>query len=542
MHNDRTQHLGLPLPHPQNTLQEDLPRLRESFQKLDTAAGEHMESLTALAGIVTELQEKVGDNITNLQQSVEDIDEKVGDNIEQLQQNVATMLESGTATLMGAPAVTLPSMAGVGYPLQFAVTASAHRLFTPQHFEVTVNGQDDPLIVPAVNGTGTGETSFTGAAGGTVALHVRTVDMFDNASKVTVESADIIDAYVAAPVVTGTSKGEAFANGATGVSIGPTFTIAPFAISHAGFDTPTNPEGETGRGLRVIVTNITTGTVASNTLHAIADDGAHETSVTPACPLNADVSVSFEWVCGIVTSAPFVLTFRTEAKVISPGGQALYTHESGEGVIMEYTEKGVAKALFIAGAKHRGSAAFGTYGKDVAGVTNYTAASRYIENEASQNYNTRPLPALTDAAVDTKFAETVASQTAHAICDVWMQNTSTTDTQSIRGVPAVEHCRYITTIFGFEQGLDLPTSNQLIRIFCNAEIIDALDPYAELYPHNKLGKTNPDGFWTVAGVNRAWSCLEYGSIGVRCQYSIGNSGSGYNKYGVGAVLPVTEIL
>ncbi|MCL2458958.1 MAG: hypothetical protein FWF31_09000, partial [Desulfobulbus sp.] len=40
MQDDRTQHLNLPLPHKDNTLDEDLPRLRAALAGLDDAAGQ----------------------------------------------------------------------------------------------------------------------------------------------------------------------------------------------------------------------------------------------------------------------------------------------------------------------------------------------------------------------------------------------------------------------------------------------------------------------------------------------------------------------
>lgn len=50
MYNDTTQHLGLPLPHEQNELENDLPRVRESLVLLDAALHVAQTTLDERAG------------------------------------------------------------------------------------------------------------------------------------------------------------------------------------------------------------------------------------------------------------------------------------------------------------------------------------------------------------------------------------------------------------------------------------------------------------------------------------------------------------
>lgn len=86
-----TPHLGLPLPHPDNTLEVDNPRLREALGILDQVAHDMGQAIEAGASqeALQDLEQSTGQAIEQLQQHTEQALEQQGQQLDQLAQEIA---------------------------------------------------------------------------------------------------------------------------------------------------------------------------------------------------------------------------------------------------------------------------------------------------------------------------------------------------------------------------------------------------------------------------------------------------------------------
>lgn len=97
---------------------------------------------------------------------------------------------------------------------------------------------------------------------------------------------------------------------------------------------------------------------------------------------------------------------------------------------------------------------------------------------------------LTEAQLNTLWtASAIDPNTAKYNCDVWSSISVITD------YPVVQFARNVTTADGRQA--DTPNLQQLMRIFCMALVIDALDPTAAANPDLTLGGWFSNGWvWT----------------------------------------------
>ena len=240
------------------------------------------------------------------------------------------------------------------------------------------------------------------------------------------------------------------------------------------------------------------------------------------------------------------------SKYGTPGGRKLYRHESDMGSVLEYYDTSWKK-IIVLDAMYRNSLKFGAYNVNVSTLTKYTNYYHiqpnppYVKHkhcihglDASYIYSSdgqMPIQ-MSDLELNTLWANSIDSKTAKYNCDQWMTRNSYTDSQSIKGVPAVAHCR---SIMINENPCDLPNIQQLMRIYVEADFIDSLDPTITLYPTKALGLRNPNGFWKFSEtLNLAVSSTDYSKTGIRIISSA--QGCSYvSKSRILNVIPILEI-
>jgi hypothetical protein len=150
---------------------------------------------------------------------------------------------------------------------------------------------------------------------------------------------------------------------------------------------------------------------------------------------------------------------------------------------------------------------------------------------------------MTDAQMRALWANNLSAprgiddKTAKQNCDEWMTRKSYKDSDSITGVPAVQHCRSVT-INGV--ACDLPNVQELMLMFLEADAIDSLDPTVAQYPTYALGSANTAGFWNFGGAKHASSSTESDGYSVRSVEGNGKCQTAY-KYSEIGVAPVLEI-
>lgn len=185
-----------------------------------------------------------------------------------------------------------------------------------------------------------------------------------------------------------------------------------------------------------------------------------------------------------------------------------------------FTINGQQVWIAVLDAAYRGvSVKFGTYGYDST-LPNVTSSMGTMVQDESE------------AAMDARAA--AETGTSDGNCDVWMTRNTTTDSQSIVGVPAVAMCRAIS-LDGTP--CDLPTAKVLMRIWQHRAFIDDNDPTAAANTSKKLS-TNW-GFGSAHGAY-VWSSSESNSNSA----VLVNSGGYVNDYGKNdqfGVVPVLEI-
>lgn len=132
---------------------------------------------------------------------------------------------------------------------------------------------------------------------------------------------------------------------------------------------------------------------------------------------------------------------------------------------------------------------------------------------------------LTEAQLNTLWtASAIDPNTAKYNCDVWSGISVITD------YPVVQFARNVTTTDGHQA--DIPNMQQLMRIFCMASVIDALDPTAAANPDLTLGGWFSNGW--------VWTSTEASSRRIRI---VGYDGACNNihKSNARVALPVLEL-
>lgn len=185
----------------------------------------------------------------------------------------------------------------------------------------------------------------------------------------------------------------------------------------------------------------------------------------------------------------------TKNGILTPSGRVIYRHANNKGSVIEFNMFGKAMKMFVADAQYRKKGLqFGAYDKhgglntfDYVGSNSIWAGSTYyIYNEGgvyqsgsnTQYYagNDATLNPVTDAQLQERFHGLRSDKTAKENCNGWITYKGTTDSERIRGVPAVEHCR--NQYFDGISACDLPNVYELLVIYVESDILDELDPTA----------------------------------------------------------------
>lgn len=241
-------------------------------------------------------------------------------------------------------------------------------------------------------------------------------------------------------------------------------------------------------------------------------------------------------------SCPFVFS-----KFGTPGGRKIYRHESDMGSVLEYYDTSYKK-IIVLDALYRDFLQFGAYNYTMTSLTGYTNYNHtqpnppYIkyshiihglDESYSYSLDTPPIQ-MSDFELNKLWINSIDSKTAKYNCNQWMTRNTYTDSASIKGVPAVNHCRSISIN---DVKCDLPNIQQLMRIFVEADMIDALDPTLDSNLTKALGLKNSNGFW---GTTNAFSSTNYNATGIR-QVGSGQGCSYTNKNVARFVIPILEI-
>lgn len=152
--------------------------------------------------------------------------------------------------------------------------------------------------------------------------------------------------------------------------------------------------------------------------------------------------------------------------ITTPYGRTLVRHKSDKGSVLYFNCGGQEKAVFVPDAKYRTRSPFGARGVE----TPFNSTNYYIY-DFRYDQRDEGLNTLSYEAADPIIYNT---NTSEQNCDIWMQYADCV-TQFGTGVPAVEYARSLT-VEG--KALDIPNLTTLMRIACEGESIDMLDPTA----------------------------------------------------------------
>lgn len=232
----------------------------------------------------------------------------------------------------------------------------------------------------------------------------------------------------------------------------------------------------------------------------------------------------------------FILTTYGLAKV----GRSLIRHSSGMGTVINFVADKTTR-LLVLDAKYRTHAKFGTYGTDVPELDNITSQNTssnwgiYTTPSSSQkpsNHHT-----YTDRQINDKWSGKYDTKTSKENCDAWLLYDDITDTRGIVGVPAVRAAR---SILVGGKPCDVPNIQCMMRIYCDAVRLDALDPTVGDYSGNAFIDNYNNREWYVSGISVALTSTEYNASTVRCISDSSSAGS-TSKDTNCAVIPVLEL-
>lgn len=191
---------------------------------------------------------------------------------------------------------------------------------------------------------------------------------------------------------------------------------------------------------------------------------------------------------------------------VAPSGRRYYRHVSNRGTVMEYDDgTGVTKRVVIMDARYRTSGNLIASGGSVDALQD-VELTRYAKTNSKGNWfldgvSTETDPAeyalMTDEQLNTLWADSIDENTGQ-------QNSEALAPYSYVIINNCRNQKIQTRLFENEDliGCSLPNFQTLIRIFCDAETIDALDPtvgtdssIAGNICGNALGSRNPSGRW-----------------------------------------------
>lgn len=222
--------------------------------------------------------------------------------------------------------------------------------------------------------------------------------------------------------------------------------------------------------------------------------------------------------------------------IISPSGRIFKRHSSNMGTVMNFTVNGVDYLdVFIFDAVYRGSGVITTNTTKDSSLTNFqttnTSGNWDIDGDGDFDASTNH-PVLSDEEISTLWANSIDDSTSNDNTGTWLTYPGSTATTLCNGLNIGDETNPI-------RGM-LPTIQILMRIFCDANIIDSLDPTVYDNPHLALGDANTNGFWKVDGRSAVFSSTEYNNANCRGIKATGEC-SYLSKSSTFAVIPVIEL-
>lgn len=221
--------------------------------------------------------------------------------------------------------------------------------------------------------------------------------------------------------------------------------------------------------------------------------------------------------------------------IISPSGRKFMRHSSNLGTIMNFTVDGVDyQDVFIFDAVYRGSGVIITNTTKDSSLTNFqttnTSGNWDIDGDGDFDAATNH-PVLSDEELSALWVNSIDDRTSNYNTETWMTYPDST-------APKLCDERKI----GDKNPLRgrMPNIQILMRIFCDANVIDSLDPTVAENPHLALGDANTNGFWKVDGMSAVFSSTEYNNANCRGIKATGEC-SYLSKSSTFAVIPIIEL-
>ena len=332
----KTPVLGLPLPHSENELVDDVERLRLALAMLDTDSGAQAKTIKAAqktaddavtaCGVAQRAanaaQQTANQGVTDAGVAQATADQGVADaataqaTADDALGKAMQALDTPITRALGTPSVSVASKISAVNPGTVRMAENAIRLVSCKtaQFEVAI-GANTPLLVAAVDGVAVHQFTPSGIAGDILSLSVVAIDELGNRSLPTIVTTELVNVTVDAPQIISPANGEQSVPGR------PTFTLS--AIDTIG------GVADTGKFTRV---RVATDSAFAN---VVADTGpgyAYTTTVTFSEDLAPDTEYHVEaWHTGTVygEGTKTVAKFRTV--VASVIGIALVTTGGGKG-------------------------------------------------------------------------------------------------------------------------------------------------------------------------------------------------------------------
>jgi hypothetical protein len=228
----------------------------------------------------------------------------------------------------------------------------------------------------------------------------------------------------------------------------------------------------------------------------------------------------------------------TLTEIISPSGRRLYRHSSGMGTVLCFND-GQDREVLVLDAQYRGVGTMGSLETDYS-LPDYHH-SNYIVNKYSPPYTPSIKELITDEMLNAKWIND--NNSAKHNCDIIIE-----ESPSESPATAVEHARSIVVD---DTPCDVPNIQTLQRIFCEAELLDSMDPTVNYYLNFALGSINPNGAFRINNIYACWSSTDGGfdmfspedlySYSLYISYD-GHCGyNGCDRSNTNGVIPVLEL-
>lgn len=193
--------------------------------------------------------------------------------------------------------------------------------------------------------------------------------------------------------------------------------------------------------------------------------------------------------------------------VKAPSGRTLYRHGSNMGTVMVYNDAGSIKKMLVLDAKYHGSAKWQNnsdyWDCSMENLTGISTA--YFKGSASTVAN---CASVTDAQLNAIFT----------VRDTWTAAKNTGVITASSPFPAGWHCRNQKV---GSQTCSLPVIQQLARIYCDGQALDAMDETVAQYPNQSIVKLAASNLWSSTEYDKynAWSIQSNGRCLSRAKHS-----------------------